>query len=54
MSPDELCYLDLVEVGRRIKTRQVSCAEVTQAVLDRIARLDPRFKAYATLTPIWR
>src|SRR5215467_13915453 len=51
MTSDELCYLDLVEVGRRIQARQLSSADVTQAVLDRIARLDPRFKAYATLTP---
>src|SRR5215469_783567 len=51
MTSDELCYLDLVEVGRRVQARQLSSAEVTQAVLDRIARLDPRLKAYATLTP---
>src|SRR6516162_806371 len=51
MNSDELCYLELVEVGRRIQARQLSSVEVTQAVLDRIARLDPRLKAYATLTP---
>ena len=51
MNSDELCYLELVEVGRRIQARQLSSVEVTQAVLDRIVRLDPRFKAYATLTP---
>jgi amidase len=51
MTSDELCYLDLVEVGRHIKARQLSSVEVTQAVLDRVFRLDPRLKAYATLTP---
>jgi amidase len=51
MISDELCYLELVEVGRRIQARQLSSVEVTQAVLDRIARLDPHLKAYATLTP---
>ena len=51
MTSDELSYLDLVEVGRRIQARQLSSVEVTQAVLGRIARLDPRFKCYATLTP---
>jgi amidase len=50
MTSDELCYLELVEVGGRIRTRQLSSVEVTQAVLDRIVRLD-RLKAYATLTP---
>ena len=51
MTSDDLCYLDLVEAGRRIQARQLSSIEVTQAVLDRIARLDPRLKSYATLTP---
>jgi amidase len=51
MISDELCYLDLVEVGQHIKARQLSSVEVTQAVLDRVVRLDPRLKAYATLTP---
>ena len=51
MASDDLCYLDLVEAGRRIQARQLSSIEVTQAVLDRIARLDPRLKSYATLTP---
>ena len=51
MTCDELCYLELIEVARRIQARQLSSVEVTQAVLDRIARLDFRFKAYATLTP---
>jgi amidase len=50
MASDDLCYLGLVEVGRRIQARQVSSAEVTQAVLDRIARLDGRLRSYATLT----
>ena len=51
MTSDELSYLDLVEVGRRIQARQLSSVDVTQAVLDRIAKLDPRLKCYATLTP---
>jgi amidase len=51
MTSDELCYLDLVDVGRRIQARQLSSLEVTQALLDRIARLNPRFKCYAKPTP---
>jgi amidase len=50
MASDDLCYLGLVEVGRRIQARQVSSAEATQAVLDRIALLDGRLRSYATLT----
>lgn len=51
MTPDEMCFLDLIDAGRRIRARQLSSVEVTQAVLDRIARLDGRLRSYATLTP---
>jgi len=47
----ELHYLSLDEVARRLKARKVSSVEATQAMLDRIARLDPKLKSYATLTP---
>src|SRR5262245_18758252 len=46
----DLCFLDLVEIGQRVQARQVSSVEVTQAVLDRIARLDGRLKSYVIVT----
>jgi amidase len=51
MTSDELCYFDLLEIGRRIHARQLSSLEVTQVVLDRVAHLEPRFRCYAKLTP---
>ena len=48
--PEDLHYLSLDEVARRLKARKLSSVEVTQAILGRIERLDPRLKAYATLT----
>ena len=50
MAGDDLHYLDLVDVGRQIQARQLSSLEVTQAVLERIARLDDHLKSYATIT----
>lgn len=50
MTDDELCYLGLVDVGRRIKSRSVSSVEVTRSILDRIARLDGRLRSYVTVT----
>jgi len=47
----ELHYLSLDEVARRLKTRKVSSVEATGALLDRIGRIDPALKAYATVTP---
>lgn len=51
MTPDDLCYLGLVDVGGRIRAREVSSVEVTQTLLKRIAQLDVQLKSYATVTP---
>jgi amidase len=49
--PADLHYLSLDEVARRLKARKVSSVEATQTILERIAKLDPKLKSYATLTP---
>jgi amidase len=47
----DLHYLSLDEVARRLRARKVSSVETTQAMLDRIAKLDAKLKSYATPTP---
>ena len=47
MPARDLHYLELVEVGQRIRKRDLSAVEVTQAQLDRIAGLDGQLKSYA-------
>jgi len=47
----ELHYLGLDEIAKRLKGRQLSSVEATRALLERIHRLDPKLKSYATLTP---
>jgi amidase len=49
--PADLHYLSLDEVARRLKARKLSSVELTQSMLDRIAKVDPKLKSYATLTP---
>lgn len=49
MSAD-LHYLSLDEVARRLKARTLTSVDATGAILDRIDRLDPQLKSYATLT----
>jgi amidase len=49
--PADLHYLSLDEVARRLKARQLSSVEATRAILDRIQKLDPKLKSYATVTP---
>jgi amidase len=51
MTPDDLCYLGLVDVGRQIQTRRLSSVEVTGKLLERIVQLDGRLRSYATVTP---
>jgi amidase len=49
--PADLHYLSLDEVAKRLKARQLSSVDATRALLERIGRLDPKLKSYATLTP---
>lgn len=49
--PAELHYLSLAALARRLKAREISSVEATQTMLGRIASLDPKLKAFATVTP---
>jgi len=49
MSPDDLHYLPLLEVSDRIRRRELSPVTVTEAILDRIARLDGQARSYTTV-----
>ena len=46
----DLHYLELMELAARIKAREVSPVEVTQALIDRIATLDGALGSYALVT----
>jgi aspartyl-tRNA(Asn)/glutamyl-tRNA(Gln) amidotransferase subunit A len=48
---DEICNLSAVAIADKVRTRELSAAEVTEAHLDRIASLDPRIHAFCTPTP---
>jgi len=48
---EELHYLELLEVGRRIQTGTLSSVEVTRALLSRIEKLDPQLRAYVRYMP---
>lgn len=49
MRMDDLCGLSLSDVAARIGRREVSSAEVVEAVLDRIGRVDPELNAFITV-----
>src|SRR6266481_443633 len=51
MPAEEIFYLSLSELAKRIESKKLSPVDLTQAYLDRSQKLGPRFNAYARLTP---
>lgn len=47
----ELHHLTLAEAAEKLRKKEVSSKELTQAILKRIDSLDPKVGAYLTLTP---
>src|SRR6195256_5246957 len=51
MPGEELFYLTISELAKRIESKKLSPVELTQVYLDRSQKFGPRFNAYARLTP---
>ena len=51
MNETDLCYLSAIELRTLYQKREMSPVEVTQAVLNRIERLNPGLNAFITVTP---
>src|SRR5690348_11848901 len=51
MPGEEIFYLSVTELAKRIESKKLSPVELTQIYLDRSQKFGPRFNAYATLTP---
>ena len=49
MSTDDLCFLTIAEAAQRMRARDLSPVELTQAHLDRIRTLDRRLNSYITV-----
>ncbi len=49
MPGQDLHYLELTELAQRLRARELSPVDVTKAALERIERLDPTLRSYATL-----
>src|SRR5579859_8068536 len=46
----EMTGWSIAEAGRRLRAKEVSPGEITEAYLRRIERLNPRINAYVTVT----
>jgi aspartyl-tRNA(Asn)/glutamyl-tRNA(Gln) amidotransferase subunit A len=51
MPAEEIFYLSVTELAKRIEAKKLSPVELTQVYLERSQKLGPRFNAYALLTP---
>src|SRR5256885_17241146 len=51
MPGEEIVYLSVSELSKRIESKKLSPVDLTKAYLDRSEKLGPRFNAYAMLTP---
>ena len=51
MPAEELFYLSVSELAKRIEAKKLSPVELTKLYLDRSQKFGPRFNAYALLTP---
>jgi aspartyl-tRNA(Asn)/glutamyl-tRNA(Gln) amidotransferase subunit A len=51
MKNEELCYLTVSELSRKIASREVSPVELTKAYLERTQELNPKLSVVITLTP---
>ena len=50
MNATDLCYAPATELAAMIRARTLSPVELTRAVLERIARLNPTLNAFCTVT----
>src|SRR5882724_10846924 len=51
MPTEELAFLPITELSKRIEAKKLSPVDLTQYFLDRSEKLGPRYNAYARLTP---
>jgi len=51
MIGEEILYLSVGELSKRIETKKLSSVDLTKAYLDRSEKLGPKLGAYAKLTP---
>lgn len=49
MGTSDLCWMSAVELAAAIRARRLSPVEITRAVLERIAAVNPRLNAFCTV-----
>jgi aspartyl-tRNA(Asn)/glutamyl-tRNA(Gln) amidotransferase subunit A len=51
MLSEDILYLPVTELSKRVRARQISPVELAESYLDRSRKIGPKLNAYVTLTP---
>ena len=52
MLSEDILFLSVNELSKRVRSRQLSPVELTESYLERSRTIGAKLNAYATLTPI--
>ena len=50
MSKEDICYMSACEMVEKIKTQEITSVEITEAIIERIEKINPIINAYCTTT----
>ncbi len=50
MNKEDICYMPAYEMAEKIKTQELSSIEITEAIIERIEKINPIINAYCTPT----
>ena len=50
MKKEELCYMSAYEMAEKIKNQELTSEEITEIIIERIERINPRINVYCTPT----
>ena len=50
MNKEDICYLSAYEMSDKIKTQELTSLEITEAIIERINRINDKINAYCTPT----
>ncbi len=50
MNKEDICFMSACEMAERIKTQEISSVEITEAIIERIEKINPIINAYCTPT----
>lgn len=50
MNKDDICFMPAHEMAEKIQTQEISSLEITEAIIERISKINPHLNAYCTPT----